>query len=581
MNKKTSYQTPSIHILKMDSEGVIAASTQDFGAGKRYDLGQHTPRPLTGGLFRFAKNLLPLMAAALMLPACSSGDEPQLNPDEKVLVTFTASKPSADDATTRTVYGVVEGTTDDIITVDWNSDATTETLGMVALKEGNMIVGASSVQGTSFTGTSLNLAGYAAAGADAYTFYYPYKNDYTGAWVISSINAGAPLQSISFNQSDQVSIANELSNLSDYDVMYIDEPVTDGSTFVLKHACAALYFNLTLPNNAPAIDNITLSASEPVFKTYVTINYGSDGKVTSVIPDGDALSTLTLKITGDVAGTGDGTGTRSLKAYMTVPPQADPGDFYGKLIKVSANTAGNAQTYSKIINLYDTSIASSTDKLESGKCYSFYSILTEDKFAGSNIYWDDVNKELTFVKEPYDMSKVMYQGLFFRWGGLQGISPAGNWNSSTAAGTGTPVYSLSSTTPSYGGAFSNSIAPAGPWASGQNLTNDRDICYQIDNNFRLPASSEFTISNYVNGTTTDTAAPAGTAQVKTGYIGRNAYIPSSGYRSYANGDIYLFNEYFCYWTSTVSTGSSAFCIEDGGESTANINSLNSIRCVKK
>jgi hypothetical protein len=42
------------------------------------------------------------------------------------------------------------------------------------------------------------------------------------------------------------------------------------------------------------------------------------------------------------------------------------------------------------------------------------------KFAGSNIYWDD--DELTF--DEYGTGNTYYQGVYFKWGSLIGVSPA-------------------------------------------------------------------------------------------------------------------------------------------------------------
>ncbi|GHT35185.1 hypothetical protein AGMMS49574_24060 [Bacteroidia bacterium] len=52
-------------------------------------------------------------------------------------------------------------------------------------------------------------------------------------------------------------------------------------------------------------------------------------------------------------------------------------------------------------------------------------------WAGSNIYWDDIKKTLTFADSD-DKSKEQYQGVFFKWGSLVGISPSGvNWSPQT------------------------------------------------------------------------------------------------------------------------------------------------------
>jgi hypothetical protein len=67
-------------------------------------------------------------------------------------------------------------------------------------------------------------------------------------------------------------------------------------------------------------------------------------------------------------------------------------------------------------------------------------------WAGSNIYWDADNSRLTFAAQG-TTDKQYYQGVFFRWGSLVGISPGlTNGSSTFAAGTngnlatGTPIY---------------------------------------------------------------------------------------------------------------------------------------------
>jgi hypothetical protein len=55
-------------------------------------------------------------------------------------------------------------------------------------------------------------------------------------------------------------------------------------------------------------------------------------------------------------------------------------------------------------------------------------------FAGSNIYWDSVNQRLTF-DDVDDTAHEAAQGVYFKWGSLVGISPAGAWD-----GTTTPIY---------------------------------------------------------------------------------------------------------------------------------------------
>jgi hypothetical protein len=59
--------------------------------------------------------------------------------------------------------------------------------------------------------------------------------------------------------------------------------------------------------------------------------------------------------------------------------------------------------------------------LQAGKNYTLLVALKENRWAHSNIYWND--SELTFDKKRTNPSHADYQGIFFKWGSLVGISP--------------------------------------------------------------------------------------------------------------------------------------------------------------
>ena len=84
---------------------------------------------------------------------------------------------------------------------------------------------------------------------------------------------------------------------------------------------------------------------------------------------------------------------------------------------------------------------------EPGVSYILRVSIRKNRWAGSNIYWDDVNKKLTF--DPAEnRSNEHYQGVFFKWGSLVGIQPirsSGSFNFS-----GTYIYS-----PAYNSASPN------------------------------------------------------------------------------------------------------------------------------
>jgi hypothetical protein len=69
--------------------------------------------------------------------------------------------------------------------------------------------------------------------------------------------------------------------------------------------------------------------------------------------------------------------------------------------------------------------------------YTLMVSLKKCVWSRSNIYWD--GGKLTFVTDPNDLSKQGYQGVFFKWGSLVGISPA-QTNGSDAYSSSTPVY---------------------------------------------------------------------------------------------------------------------------------------------
>jgi hypothetical protein len=65
-------------------------------------------------------------------------------------------------------------------------------------------------------------------------------------------------------------------------------------------------------------------------------------------------------------------------------------------------------------------------QLEPGKSYTLRVSFKKLRWARSNIYWD--SQKLTFVPAGTDKSKEMYQGVFFKWGSLVGISPGPRFN---------------------------------------------------------------------------------------------------------------------------------------------------------
>jgi hypothetical protein len=79
-------------------------------------------------------------------------------------------------------------------------------------------------------------------------------------------------------------------------------------------------------------------------------------------------------------------------------------------------------------------------------------------FAGSNIYWDDTNQRLTFDDVDVTTHKN-YQGLYFKWGSLIGISPSGDWGGATV------LYSPDGINGMYRSTTATDLVSGGTWAN--------------------------------------------------------------------------------------------------------------------
>jgi hypothetical protein len=137
--------------------------------------------------------------------------------------------------------------------------------------------------------------------------------------------------------------------------------------------------------------------------------------------------------------------------------------------------------------------------LAAGKSYTLQITITNRlTWAGSNIYWDGTR--LTFAAPDTD-DKQYYQGVFFRWGSLVGISPVQtNGSPYFAAGTngdlatGTPIYVPP--------------VPGGPanWTQ-TNLTTAQSATYSsYFSTYHTPYSYEFDKIPYVNNNDGDLGA---------------------------------------------------------------------------
>jgi hypothetical protein len=592
MNQKSSYQAPVLHPIKMEGEGVIAASTQDFGAGKRYDLGQPTAQSLTRGLFRWTKNLLPLMAAAvaLLLPACSSEGDPvtqEAHPGKSRII-LTAG---IDEVATRTTYtpGTNTEGTADLMHVVWTSGAT-ESLRVVSYNEDTPNVsGAAIITGTgtgtksmTFDGGDLvpdNVGG--TLGAKAHNYIYDPEG--IGSYGTTSVSFDFKNQSCPAILNDNGAVrTNAPVELKRYDIMYTSK-VTDQSNITLKHVCALIRFDLPL-DTEKTITKITMSVAymannSAQFPTKIGYTYHTNGNATST--QQNFANSISLAITGDDATTP----RRVLTAYLMLPLGNGTVYLNNRLVKVSA-IAGNGTATTDDDTVFSRTLypSASGNTLQAGNCYTFFGVdtttpLAEDRWAGSNIYANS-SGTLTFVKEPYDMSKVNYQGLYFKWGSTVGIapnSPLGSWYTYPQIGESNPQtvwsnipYDTSTSTP------------------------DIDICTTLNSNYRMPTreeiadiagSSRTKIGNW-DPITPTTTNQQGTTTIPGGTLVGNVFFPASGEMREttlvnAGNTIY-------YWSNEAYSGTLAYAMLGYSSGTiSNPSTMDkasnaySIRCIKK
>lgn len=134
-----------------------------------------------------------------------------------------------------------------------------------------------------------------------------------------------------------------------------------------------------------------------------------------------------------------------------------------------------------------------TKALTAGVNYTITVRLRTPIFARSNIYW--TGSAMDFVRAgSSDTSKDGYQGLFFKWGSLVGISPIKSFLSYYYVGA-TPCYWPNNSSPQSYGSWD-----AIPYENDANVTEvgapntttlKGDICTQIDLEYRLPKAGEF------------------------------------------------------------------------------------------
>jgi hypothetical protein len=222
--------------------------------------------------------------------------------------------------------------------------------------------------------------------------------------------------------------------------------------------------------------------------------------------------------------------------------------------------------------------------LNGGEVYTFEpaSALQLDRWAGSNIYWDETTEKLAFEQNPYEMGKSTYQGVFFQWGSLTGISPVGtDWSGSI------PIYSNSSGQ-STSATWSSIDRYTGTTVDGDELPAEYDICYQLTGGaWRMPTKAELpTATATAVGTSgaITTTANEGTDNIRVGHLfNKQVYVPAAGNRDNSNGELYPAGQNNLYWSNTANNSSRAYPFQYGrynGGVYFKTGAL-PIRCIKK
>jgi hypothetical protein len=216
--------------------------------------------------------------------------------------------------------------------------------------------------------------------------------------------------------------------------------------------------------------------------------------------------------------------------------------------------------------------------LEVGKSYTLEVDLKRIIFAWSNIYWDAGNDRLTFDES----TNSTYQGVFFKWGSLVGISPTKG--SSSPDVPNVVLYIPNTTTGTWDGTKTIGTSDWGDWMSIPYMTTGTgnrysnvlydnpdfgsykgDICAYLTGkpgvptgNWRMPNAAEFEAimgySEWINGSTSG-LNEAGKGTITAGRLFYGVlFFPASGIRGGATlGGLYGVGNYGHYSTGSISS----------------------------
>jgi hypothetical protein len=236
---------------------------------------------------------------------------------------------------------------------------------------------------------------------------------------------------------------------------------------------------------------------------------------------------------------------------------------------------------------------------EGGKSYTLEVDVKKLVWAGSNIYWDDVEQEMRFS----ETTVINYQGIFFPWGSLVGFSPTGEI-------TTLPMTMLIYIPNVDDGTWQNPRAVANqaermydpPIAADElspdteNYLYDRlrldvlggDICsYLTGGVWRMPSGAEYAASLPYSWSSGSVSANAsGTGIINAGYTSSvtSVFLPASGMRHGTN--LYpagtQSQSFQCYWSGSSGKAESGRRLRPDNNvvESANFRFQLPVRCVK-
>jgi hypothetical protein len=157
------------------------------------------------------------------------------------------------------------------------------------------------------------------------------------------------------------------------------------------------------------------------------------------------------------------------------------------------------------------------------------------------------------------MSKVKYQGLYFKWGSTVGIAPTSTALVMDPETGMIPAKFITYTNGQTGEAPSTNVWSSIPYDNTSITTPTTDICTLINSAYRTPTKkdmetliADIITSSHV-GTWTEISSPSttvnadGTYSIPDGNLVKNVFLPASG--SASGPSVYAGSE-VSYWSST-------------------------------